>query len=47
MKLYLTLEADDGQKVERVIQGDMDNIEILEDIVSEMVDILEDINKPL
>ena len=49
MKLYLTLEDDDGQKVERVLQGDFKNFKNVEldEIVYDMAQSLEKSKQPL
>ncbi len=45
MKLYLTLEADNGLKVERVIKVNHETPYNIESIVSDMVDSIETVEE--
>ncbi len=50
MKLYLTLEDDDGQKVERVVVSNKENgfdLNDIDDIMWSMFDSLRESKKPL
>jgi len=48
MKLYLTLEDDDGQKVEKkLLVKDINFLDTLVEIVYEMIDSLKESRKPL
>ena len=50
MKLYLTLEDDDGQKVERVVMSNKENgydLNDIDDVVFSMFKSLQESKKPL